>query len=110
MNSNKKLDVSEAVIGVLAGLALMTLAMFLMAFIDGWAISTLWRWFVVPVFDVPTLTYAQSYGIGLLVGMVTNHPNYTKKSQGEVFTDAFLQLSIPLLAVLMGSIVVTFFM
>ena len=33
----------------------------------------LWQWFIVPTFGLHALTYAQSYGIALIVGFLTYH-------------------------------------
>lgn len=42
------------------------------AMLEGWALSVLWGWFVVPVFGLPHLRIPVAIGIALLVGMVTH--------------------------------------
>ena len=38
---------------------------------NGYAVSVLWQWFVVPVFQAPALTIPTAMGIALLVGYLT---------------------------------------
>ncbi len=40
--------------------------------INGWALSALWGWFVVPIFNLPSLTIIQAIGIGLILSYITN--------------------------------------
>lgn len=43
---------------------------FLVPLVHGWALATMWRWFVVPVFvKVPTLTTIQAVGVQLVVSV-----------------------------------------
>ena len=40
--------------------------------IDGWALATMWRWFVVPIFHLPALGLAYAIGIGLVASLLTH--------------------------------------
>lgn len=35
----------------------------------GWALSTMWGWFIVPIFELPTLTIAQAAGVSCVAGL-----------------------------------------
>lgn len=39
--------------------------------VNGWALSLLWLWFVVPVFNAPALSNMQAYGLILLANFFT---------------------------------------
>lgn len=55
---------------ILLGCFLMIWLAFLYgAFAMGFVGMKLWAWFVVPVFGLPALTWGQTYGIALLVGL-----------------------------------------
>lgn len=47
-----------------------------------WALVILWRWFVVPTFHLPSLTWALAYGLVLVVEVLhsTALPEYADKS------------------------------
>jgi len=40
----------------------------LVVIFNGYALSTMWAWFVVPEFDVPELKISEAIGISLIVG------------------------------------------
>jgi membrane-associated protease RseP (regulator of RpoE activity) len=37
----------------------------------GYVLSRLWGWFVVPVLELPPLTWATAYGIALILGLAS---------------------------------------
>ena len=41
--------------------------------LDGWALSLLWGWFIVPTFNAPELTLAPAIGLALVVRYLTTH-------------------------------------
>ena len=53
---------------------------------NGWAISTLWAWFVVPIFALPTLGIAQAIGLSCLVGLFRQSSTNSDKAKDT--TDA----------------------
>lgn len=55
---------------VLCILAILSLP-FLIA-LDGFAIATLWRWFVVPTFHLPTLSVPVALGLATIVRYATS--------------------------------------
>lgn len=84
------------------------------AILNGWVLSHLWRWFFVPVLDLPAIGIAQAIGISLVVGYLTHQiPKETtyeaNKSKTEKFLEAVLMGVIrPLFALLIGFIVKIF--
>lgn len=41
------------------------------AILDGWVLSILWGWFMVPVFHLPPITIVPAIGIVLTIGFLT---------------------------------------
>lgn len=58
--------------------------------VNGWAISTLWGWFVAPVFALPYLSIAQAIGLACMVGLFTNSEFQTDKSKDLIDSLSFL--------------------
>ena len=80
------------------------------AIAQGWALSTLWSWFVADFLGLPLLTIPQAIGIALLVGMFFI-PNLEEKDKDVV--DLFLKLIskaifYPLIVVGLGWLVLQF--
>lgn len=42
------------------------------AVLEGFALSVLWGWFIVPVFAAPALRIPYAIGLALIVGMLTH--------------------------------------
>lgn len=51
---------SELGLSCIGAIVLGLLAIVLGTIANGWALSTLWGWFVAPTFDVPSLTIANA--------------------------------------------------
>lgn len=53
----------------------MTLITFAMSIVfvlwEGFVLSCLWKWFIVPIFHLPALAVIQASGIALIVGLIT---------------------------------------
>jgi hypothetical protein len=47
-------------------------ALVLGSIFNGYALSVLWGWFVVPVFHLPVLTVVPAIGIAMVVGYLTH--------------------------------------
>jgi len=79
----------------LSGLAYVVIMAVLTMVCSGWATSVLWRWFVVPAFELPSISMAQAIGLrsvlyGLLPLPAAKRPGGKKSeekrilSQGEI--------------------------
>lgn len=52
--------------------------------VNGWVISILWGWFIVPVFKIPTLNILQAYGLALVVGILTKQDIDVKSPERSI--------------------------
>lgn len=82
-------------------------ASFLAATIEGFVLSVLWGWFIVPVFHAPHLRIPYAIGLALVVGMLTHR---TRKPEDTPETSYVLLngLVLPWLFLLMGCLVKLF--
>lgn len=62
--------------------------------VHGWAISVMWEWFVVPVFDAPVLTMVNAIGLSFLAAIFSNVSNgrneESDKSTLQIAVEEFL--------------------
>lgn len=60
--------------GILAApvVALFYLVMLPLVLLEGWVLTKLWAWFVVPVFGLPSLGILAAAGIALVAGLLTH--------------------------------------
>lgn len=56
--------------GILVALVIGTI---LSTVVNGWALMTLWGWFIVPVFELPSLTIVQAIGVAMVISFLTKH-------------------------------------
>lgn len=59
---------------------------------NGFVLSILWGWFVVPLFEVPSLTIAQAIGISIVVSYFTNQYNDSDKKEEKSLTEKIIYL------------------
>jgi hypothetical protein len=89
------------------GLIVLTLgAIIVGTIINGWAISVLWGWFIVPVFSVPSLTVPYAAGLSLVASMLSSSSTINSsetKGWTEVISSLVGRIIIaPILTVLVG--------
>lgn len=82
------------------------------AIMNGWALSVLWGWFVVPLFNVPPLSIPTAIGFALVVGLLT-HQEQADNSKKKEMSDAIAALISravvsPLFTIFVGWIVKSF--
>ncbi len=81
---------------------------------NGYALSILWGWFMVPVFHLPQLSLVPAIGISMVVGYLTQQSPEAKKKNDEVSTGMIILNGVlwavfkPSFALLFGSIVHSF--
>jgi hypothetical protein len=51
----------------LAAVVLVAIFFIPLALLDGWALSVLWRWYVVPVVHLQPISVVEAYGLALFV-------------------------------------------
>ncbi len=61
-----------------------------MGLFNGLVLSVLWRWFVVPVFHLPTFTVLQAWGLAIFLQFVTYKVD-TKSDEGTSATEIMLK-------------------
>jgi hypothetical protein len=64
----------------------------LCSILNGFTLSVLWGWFIVPVFELPVLGIVPAIGLALVVGFLTHQT--TRNSSRESTTEAFIELLV----------------
>ncbi len=94
-----------AVLGlVVAGVLLAALS----AVVNGWVLSILWGWFMVPTFGLPALSIPAAIGVALVVHYLTSEFNDAKDPERKWYVPLIYALTKPLCALLVGAIVHSF--
>jgi hypothetical protein len=75
--------------------------------LNGWALSLLWYWFVVP-FGIPEIGISWAIGLGILFSLLTNHNEPKKNDETDNGKLSAFAVVRPLLAVAVGYIVHSF--
>ena len=75
---------------------------------NGYVLTVLWGWFVVPTFHLPVLTLAPAIGIALVIGFMTHRPDV--KSDETPIGEKIIRASIdailyPLIALIIAWVV-----
>lgn len=75
-------------------------------FMDGWALSTIWNWFMPTIFHLVTLTIMQAVGVAMVFSLFTRtnkidtDKSKEKKSSLEVWIETtFISVFTPLFSV-----------
>lgn len=102
-----KIDLTTGVAAslLLGGFATIMLTLVWGGFWSGLALSTLWGWFVVPVFKLPELTIVQAYGLALVVQVAKGTTGKRDKSEGFLSAIAkgiWLPPAVSVLVLLVG--------
>lgn len=86
-----KIDLSVGALASLAlgGIAAIALSLVWGGFWMGLTLSTLWEWFIVPVFGLPVLGILQAYGVALVARAMRGYEH--KERDGKGFGAAMAQ-------------------
>jgi hypothetical protein len=82
MSKSSSEDAAIGTVLVLGALAIPTLIAAAVV-VDGYVLSVLWGWFVVPAFHIPALTIPYAIGVSMVAASLTNHRN-GKEAEKEV--------------------------
>jgi len=93
----KYLLMALGLVGVIAVLAVL----------NGWVVSVLWGWFIVPLFSLPTLSIVQAIGLGMVVSYMTQPINFDQE-EGELTKKILTIFLRPPFVVGIGYIVLQF--
>lgn len=92
--------------------ALLALLVVLAVIVRGFVLSTLWAWFVVPIFGLPVLTVPWAIGLAMVVATAAPHPrpeaSKERKGWSTLLGDAAAYVLAPLLALPLGWLVLQF--
>ena len=81
---------------------------------NGWALSTIWNWFIPPIFRLTSLTLWQAIGVAMVFELFTgtnklNKSDGEKKSTGERLVEGVLTaVFVPLFSVGIAYVVLQF--
>lgn len=95
MTSNAK-----AAAGCLSTLLALPVAVML----NGYVLSVLWGWFMVPVFHLPAIGVASGCGIAVVMQMLTNHTDCQTDKDREWWVPVAMLFIQPALGLLSGFI------
>lgn len=90
-------------------ITILALGMMFVSFfvvLNGYTVSVLWEWFIIPVFMVDALNIPQATGIALIISYLTSG---TPAKEDDKYKTVGIVIAKPLLALLIGYIV-TFFL
>ncbi len=82
----------------------------LTAILNGYVLSILWRWFLVPTLDLPAISIVQAIGISLVIGYLTDHSSGKSddRKSDNLIANIFTISLKPLMALFIGWIVKLF--
>lgn len=76
------------------------------AVLDGWTLTVLWGWFIVPIHDLPPLSIPAAIGTAIVVRFLTQS---WRKTEGAKLADTLtFAIAKPLAALAIGWIVTLF--
>ena len=91
--NEKENDVSVRLLGCLGLIALVAVTVIISTVINGWVLSVMWRWFISTTFGVAPLTITNAIGLSLLVSLLTNQRDKTKKKDTQEFSKEFIDVT-----------------
>ena len=81
------------------------------AALNGWVLSVLWRWFVMPTFGVAAISIPAAIGLSMVIHYITYQPVHDPRDTREKLIEALVFLFFkPAIALSFGYVVHRFFM
>jgi hypothetical protein len=69
---------------VIGSVGIISVLLAVGALLNGWALTLLWSWFVVPTFpDLPVLSLGQAIGLGMIISFLTYQYIDARAKQGR---------------------------
>ena len=101
-------DLSVAIAAIVGIVALTAALIAVSSLLNGFVLSILWGWFIVPLFGLPQLSLPYAIGIGMVVSFLTYQHVDSGKSENALATLVGLIIARPALTLLLGWIVQSF--
>ena len=95
--------------GYLAVIAFLFVIVAFSAALNGFVLTKLWAWFIVPTFGLPALSIPVAIGIALIVGRLVP-PIKNKEEEKKSFNVAMMEVIAPPFAALLIGWIVTLFL
>lgn len=76
----------------------LVITIILSSVLNGWVLSILWSWFIVPYFSLPKISIAIAIGISLIVAMLTHQESNKKEDKEETLTSIVITMLIKAIA------------
>lgn len=107
------MEVLTAITLLLGGSVGIFVILILNSLINGWALSLLWQWFIVPVFSAPVLSLGQAIGVAMVVSFLTyqyiDTQESTKSTAEKFILAVMMTIMRPVGAVLFGLVIKAIF-
>lgn len=90
------------------GLLVVVIASVVLAIVlNGWALSVLWSWFVVGLFDLPSLTIGKAIGLSCVVSFLVGNRNRGggKQDRNAAYKNLAIVVLSPIVTVATGWII-----
>ena len=76
--------------------------------LDGYVLSILWEWFIVPVFSLPILPIVAAIGVSLLVAYLTHQYSISDIKNYDFTIGMIIAILKPIIALCFGWVVHSF--
>ena len=76
--------------GIIGGFLLTVGIMVVSSIFEGFTLSVIWGWLIVPVFHLPPLSIPTAIGVALVIGYLTGHETHQSKDEDSSFVGAML--------------------
>jgi len=109
--NNSTNEFSTGCLAILGAIALIPILIATSALLNGWVLTKLWGWFIVPAFELPSLTLLPAIGIGLVVSLLTHqhvHNDYGDDKAKALASALGAMILSPLMSLAIGYIVTLF--
>jgi hypothetical protein len=92
------------ILTILGGLVLSTI-------LNGYVLSILWKWFIVTIFNLPTLSIISAMGVSLVIRYLTGNMDIStdeEEALTSIITNLLISIIRPFIALLFGYIIYSF--
>lgn len=97
----------------LGAILTIVIVAFVGAIANGWALSTIWNWFIPPVFGLTSLTFFQALGVAIVFDLFTGTKSRGDSEKHDDLTSAIISalaksIALPIMNVLIAWVVLQF--